>query len=309
MTPHLLVPAAPAQRTADDLADLEALQGALRHAQRVGDDEDAVALLRAMAYVHGLHGEPEVALALRQHAARLRQQAVSPGLDITCFGPFEVLDDGRPVSLAALRPRARAVLRLLALHAGRPVHREALLAALWPEADAVAAGRSLQTTVSSLRAVLAGSLAGEALVREDGAYRLTAAVSTDVERADRALERAAALRGTSPELAAAAYEGALDLYAGDLLEEEGPAEWVVEHRSAWRVRITTAAGDLARLELQRGRPTAAARAARRGLAVDRLVDGLWRVLVEALHADGDVATAHAATQEYDALLQQLDDAG
>src|SRR3989442_6470844 len=51
-------------------------------------------------------------------------------------------------------PRVRAVLRLLAVHAGNPVHREVLQMAFWPDADAETGARNLHVAVSSLRSWL-----------------------------------------------------------------------------------------------------------------------------------------------------------
>jgi hypothetical protein len=39
---------------------------------------------------------------------------------VYCFDALEVVIDGDPVDLSLVRPRALSVLRLLALHAGRP---------------------------------------------------------------------------------------------------------------------------------------------------------------------------------------------
>src|SRR2546423_9087646 len=54
-------------------------------------------------------------------------------------------------SLTTIKPRVRAVLRLLAVHAGNPVHREVLQMAFWPDADAETGARNLHVAVSSLR--------------------------------------------------------------------------------------------------------------------------------------------------------------
>ena len=43
---------------------------------------------------------------------------------------------------------------MLALHAGRPVHRELLVDAMWPQLDSTAGTHNLHVAVSSLRSVL-----------------------------------------------------------------------------------------------------------------------------------------------------------
>src|SRR2546428_11479425 len=77
-----------------------------------------------------------------------------PSLSIRCFGGFSIAIKGRPVDLTTIKPRARAVLRLLAVHAGNPVHREVLQTAFWPDADADTGARNLHVAVSSLRSWL-----------------------------------------------------------------------------------------------------------------------------------------------------------
>src|SRR2546426_8332588 len=78
----------------------------------------------------------------------------APSLSLRCFGGFSIAVKGRPVDLSAVKPRARAVLRLLAVHAGNPVHREVLQEAFWPDADAETGARNLYVAVSSLRSWL-----------------------------------------------------------------------------------------------------------------------------------------------------------
>src|SRR3989442_2589195 len=79
-------------------------------------------------------------------------------------------------------PRVRAVLRLLAVHAGNPVHREVLQMAFWPDADAETGARNLHVAVSSLRSWLepgVGRGGSSFLLREGDAYRL--AIQADAE--------------------------------------------------------------------------------------------------------------------------------
>lgn len=273
---------------------LDELRIEAAHADREGD-ATAAAELRAAA----------VALACR-HGAATRELVPSARDRLTratCFGSFSISVGGRPLPLSTLRPRARSALRLLAVQGGRPLHREALLDALWPEADQASAARSMLTTLSSVRSVLAATPAAGALVREGAAYRLDPdAVVTDVALADQALVRARRARNQAGVDADAEYVVALDLYAGELLAEEGPAEWVVEPRESWRARMAGAAHELAVLRYTSGQTTAAAVAARQGLAVDRHSDPLWRVLIAALRAGEDDAAAERASADYACLL-------
>ena len=93
-----------------------------------------------------------------------------PPVDVRCFGGFDILVDGVAPDLRAVRPRARALLRLLALHAGHPAHREVIAEAMWPQLDGAAALHNLHVCVSGLRTALEPGVARGAsrLVVRDG---------------------------------------------------------------------------------------------------------------------------------------------
>jgi DNA-binding SARP family transcriptional activator len=234
-----------------------------------------------------------------------------PSLSIHCFGGFSIAIHGRPVDLTAIKPRARAVLRLLAIHVGNPVHREVLQAAFWPDADSDTGARNLHVAVSSLRSWLepgVGRGGSSLLLREGDAYRLAMQPDADVDliqfsRAV-ALGRVARLRG---ELDAATghFHQALELYAGELLPEDGPAEWVIEPRERYRAAALEAAQGLAELLLKQGDPEAAANACATGLWVDRLHDPLWKLLIAARELAGDPVAASRARRDYARVLEEL----
>ncbi|MCP4069958.1 MAG: hypothetical protein GY741_16920, partial [Phycisphaeraceae bacterium] len=72
---------------------------------------------------------------------------------IRCFGTFTMSLPGS-ISIEELRPRARDVLRLLALHCPEPVHRDLLVSAFWRDDTDAVARRKLQVAVSSIRGLL-----------------------------------------------------------------------------------------------------------------------------------------------------------
>jgi len=235
----------------------------------------------------------------------------TPSLSIHCFGGFSIAIHGRPVDLTAVKPRARAVLRLLAVHVGNPVHREVLQAAFWPDADADTGARNLHVAVSSLRSWLepgVGRGGSSFLLREADAYRLALQLDADVDLVQFsravALGRVARLRGEL-EAAIGHFHQALELYAGELLPEDGPAEWVIEPRERFRAAALEAAQGLAELLLKRGDPEASASACATGLWVDRLHDPLWKLLIEARERAGDPVAASRARRDYARVLEEL----
>jgi DNA-binding SARP family transcriptional activator len=234
-----------------------------------------------------------------------------PSISIRCFGGFSIVIKGRPVDLTAIKPRARAVLRLLAVHAGNPVHREVLQSAFWPDADLETGARNLHVAVSSLRSWLepgVGRGGSSVLLREGDAYRLALQSDAEVDlvQFSRALgtARVARLRGESED-AIGYFRQALELYAGEVLPEDGPAEWAIEPRERFRAAALEAVQGLAELLLKRGDATGAANACTTGLWIDRLHDPLWKLLIDARERAGDPIAASRAKRDYARVLEEL----
>lgn len=232
------------------------------------------------------------------------------GLTVRCFGVFSIELEGKPIDLSRVKPRAREVLKILAMNAGRPVHREVLIEAAWGDADADSATKGLHVALSSLRQLLEpgnGRRETKFIVREDGAYRLAISEQdSDVATFNAALAegRAAHAGGDLPR-ATSELTRALDSYAGELLPEVGPAEWAVEQRELYVAAAAEAAHLLAITLLESGRSREAASVAARGLQIDRYRDALWRVQIEALETSGDKAAAARARTSYEAALAEL----
>ena len=235
----------------------------------------------------------------------------APSLSLRCFGGFSIAIKGRPVDLIAVKPRARAVLRLLAVHSGNPVHREVLQAAFWPDADSDTGARNLHVAVSSLRSWLepgVGRGGSSFLLREGDAYRIALPPDAEVDlmvfSKALAAARVARLRGET-DAAITAYRQAIDVYAGEVLPEDGPAEWAIEPRERFRAAALEAAQGLAELLLKRNDAEAAASACATGLWVDRFHDPLWKLLIQARERAGDTIAASRARRDYAHVLDEL----
>ena len=259
------------------------------------------------------HGAPLVQLPappLRLAPASGSAVAGAPVVNVQCFGGFQLEVDGRVLELQGVRPRARAMLRMLACYAGQPVHEERLLDALWPGMPVEAGRRNLHVAVSALRKALEPSaVRGKSrLLRRTGtAYVLGLPPGS---RADVADFRAAvtawrAARGGAVERLRTALRGVLAGYGGELLPEDGPADWVVGEREELRSDAARAAVALAELELAAGDGAAAADAAEHAVRVDAFRDQAWRLLVAAHELSGDAAAATQTRQRYAAILGEL----
>jgi DNA-binding SARP family transcriptional activator len=231
---------------------------------------------------------------------------VGPRVSLRCLGAFLLSVDDIPVDLTTVKPRARQLLRTLALHGGRPVHREVLQEQLWPSANAESGRRTLQVAISALRAALPAPLD---LVREHEAYRLALPddAEHDLAALDEAIATARHARARADYTRAEeAWQRALEIgSAGDVLPEDGPAEWVIEERERRRSQVASAAEGLAGSLLERGETAGAVAACELGLARDRHRDALWRLLIRAHEHAGDLALAVQARREYERVLGSL----
>jgi DNA-binding SARP family transcriptional activator len=275
-----------------------------------GAARDAVGVMGAEAVVNGQAGSNGHAGA-GTNGLPVHTNGTSghvPAIRIRTLGGFALDIDGHRVLLDGAKPRVRSLLRLLAVHAGVAVHREVIQEALWSDADATAGARSLHVALSALRRWLdevAAPVGGSLVAREGDAYRLDVAPDAfDLGRFDHALAegRAARARG---ELASAAYALALELYGGELLPEEGPAEWIGPRRDHYREAAVEAAGELASESMLAGDYATTVRACRFGLEIDRYQDSLWRMLIEARDRAGDTGAASRDRLEYAAVLEGL----
>ena len=142
-------------------------------------------------------------------------------LEIRVLGPFRVAVDGEPVAEERWqRLQAKTLLKLLAVAPGHRLHREVLMEALWPDADPSLAANNLNKVIHAARRALEPALARGAdsaflASREQHVFLEAAArLSVDAATFEQLAESGLAARD------AASLEAALDLYTGDLLEED-----------------------------------------------------------------------------------------
>jgi DNA-binding SARP family transcriptional activator len=237
---------------------------------------------------------------------------------VRCFGGFELSVDGRPLDLSKLKPRPLQLLRLLAIQGGRLVHREVLIEALWRGVHGETGARHLHVAISSLRHALQSAQSGppapelgdsgKLVERSGDAYRLAVPEEAvhDIVEFERwfAIGRAERRTGNARR-AMAAFRRVLDIHRGDLLPEDGPAEWVSREREVYRSQAAEAAHSLAEILLRFDDPVAAAQSCERGLRFDRYSDALWRLLAHTHARAGDAASAARARSRYDAVLDEL----
>ena len=140
-------------------------------------------------------------------------------MEFRILGPFEVLDEGRPLELGGAKQRS--ALAMLVLARGRVVSRDRLIDGLWGPSPPPSAGASLDTYMSRIRRALPEDERGARLLTQTPGYRLRVeAGELDLERFEMLLADARAARaGGDPVRAAGQLHEAHTLFRGGPLED------------------------------------------------------------------------------------------
>ncbi|MEN8115302.1 MAG: winged helix-turn-helix domain-containing protein, partial [Actinomycetota bacterium] len=160
-------------------------------------------------------------------------------LELSLLGPLTITRDGTAIELTG--PKRRALLILLALNAGRPVSRERIVDALWPDPHTGREESTLRVHVSHLRDELEPDRdeAPQVIVTVGSAYMLDAdAVGLDLTRFRRLAKEGHALLSTDADTAFDRTNDALDLWRGRPLQDVEYEEFAQD--------------EIRRLELARG---------------------------------------------------------
>ncbi|MEM8705823.1 MAG: BTAD domain-containing putative transcriptional regulator [Actinomycetota bacterium] len=259
---------------------------------------------------HTEHEIKAVAKAAKEILASVPLPPVEPrrlrllGPEVLLLGDVESEhDDWR-------RERVRSLVGFLVVHPDTT--RDAVMAALWPDADEEAGRRNLRSTLNLLLGVLEeGRTGGDAayFVRADSSrIRLGGhdRLDVDVWRFDQLLQEAELLeRDGAPTLALDRLLTATELYRGDLLSGIQEGEWLHVERQRLHVRFVAAAVRAGELLLAHDRNDEAIALASRTITVEPWSEPAHATLVAAHLQRGDRAAARRAMQRCHEVLDEL----
>ena len=176
---------------------------------------------------------------------RSSEYSVKTTMVIRLIGGFSISNGQETISSTAWKShRARNLVKLLALTPGHRLHRDQAIEVLWPDLDVKTATNDFHQALYSARRVLDQVLPGW-LVLEEGflslANNLGHSYTIDVEAFEAAASRAR--ESQDP----AAYQAALELYAGELLPDDCYEAWTFQPREALRQTYLTLLLELAQL--------------------------------------------------------------
>jgi predicted ATPase/DNA-binding SARP family transcriptional activator len=220
------------------------------------------------------------------------------GVGIRLLGGFEATVGGRLVAAGAWRLRkARTLVKLLVLADGHRMHRESLVALLWPDRDTTSGINNLHQALYVARRVLAPGSGVLFPLREDVVLLSDSVMPwLDVEAFEAACRRARETRAPGD------YRSAGELYRGDLLPEDQFEAWAEAPRDALRERRLGLLTEYAEVLSQRREYAEAAEVAGAVTAADPFHEGAYRLLMTALAARGRRYEALAA---FDRLRESL----
>jgi DNA-binding SARP family transcriptional activator len=223
-----------------------------------------------------------------------RRRSHPDGHRVTVLGSFTVTADGGPGGPPTVD--ARRVVAYLAVHR-RPQRRADLAADLWPGVPEAA--RLLDDAVADLLAV------GLLVDRDDDGRGAPVALHPDVRvDLDEAMSLVRTLTETSgrPAPVPADLSRARALLAADILPGD-PAPWLTVERERFRQIRLNAVEELSAALSARGRHAEAVSVAYGAVRAAPSRETARRALIEAHLAQGDIAEAVAAYDEYQELLR------
>lgn len=234
---------------------------------------------------------------------------IAPALELHCLGPFAIIRGGQPVSAEAFtRSKALVLLKLLVLRAGTPVDREVLIEHLWPEVPPHLGANRLHGIVHDLRSVIEPQRAERdwMYVRNRGDFYyldMRAPIDIDVTTFRGLVTQGLAAGAIDDAQAITCLERAVDVYTGDLFEDDPIAEWCEAERQELRSSYASALERLAELHIKAGRNDAAIDCLHRASRVSPFRDDLLRARMELLVGRGRSTEALIAYNDYRRLMR------
>jgi len=243
----------------------------------------------------------------------VHQAVRAPALRIQSLGQFKIWRDGQLIDPWE-RVQAETVVKLLLVRraaGGRAVALDELIEWLWPETDPISGRKKLLPVLSNARHTLEPGIEprdSNFILRSSAGYYfdLSGDVSWDVLDFRRLVQEGGAHRqqGELP-TAAAAYEAAHGLYAGDFLAEDRYAHWAIPQRQALQNEYCELLANLAETYAALGRYADAIRAGEAALEVDPLLEGVYRQLMRYHYCTGDKGQALKVYRNCAKLFDEL----
>lgn len=223
-----------------------------------------------------------------------------PAVEVVSLGDVEVRIEGRKVlDLEWESEKSKELFLLLLVHE-RPLRRDEVVAALWPEAGGSRASSAFHSTLYRVRR----ALYAECVIESGGAYTVNpgGSFSSDVREFERLAKATRGMAEDDPSHVDA-LRAAVDLYGGPFapsLENE----WADSRRLRLEERFLELAAKLAERLLRQGDQAEAAQTCRRLLEYEPYNEAAYYRLMKAHAASGDNEAALRAFRRYREELER-----
>ncbi len=222
-------------------------------------------------------------ILLRPHAGGPHAVPLDGQLRVLTFGRFGLSANGRDLSVDKwYRRHALTLIKILVTNRREALHREQLIAHLWPDADDRRGRERLKVTTHFLRKQRSVAGVGAEIVNVAGpAYSLNGrSIWIDCEVFERLYDEGRRLAQRDQQRhALTSFERAAQLYRGDYLVEDLYAEWCAEERERLRESYLDVLGHIVDSRLDRGDFEEATVVCRRGLSHDPCREGFHRAMM------------------------------
>ena len=232
---------------------------------------------------------------LRSGGADLLGASKLPVVEVRALGTLEVRVDGREITAIEWESEKSKEMLVLLLATRRPVLKEEVIAALWPEAATQQGSSSFHSTLHRLRR----ALYKDSVVESAGQYFLnpSAEFVSDVERFMKVTEG----RRSAGDKDLRALTASVDLYGGPFAPGV-TSEWADHLRTRLETRFLAAGSRLLSRLLKDGAYADAADAARKIVENDPYNEAAYIGLMKAHLAEADRESAVRAYRQYTELL-------
>ena len=224
---------------------------------------------------------------------------------INCLGPLEIIVDGDAIAFSEIARKRKLLklFKLLLVHFGRGLHREAAIEALWPELSEANAYNNLHALCFRLRKFFRK---GELIVlTEEQLYLDPELVETDFVTFEERLDRGLAHYNRKDfDAAMAMIENAAALYRGPFFEFDPYFEPAAAHRDHLSMKYRKVLQALCEMHYERGAFDRVLEYSRIAIDMDDLDEGSWRYLFRGLQLTGRKNEALKKYEELKKLLKR-----
>jgi DNA-binding SARP family transcriptional activator/ActR/RegA family two-component response regulator len=243
----------------------------------------------------------------------VRQATRAPSLRIQTFGQFNIWRDGRLIDPWE-RGQAATIVKLLLIRragGGRAVSLDELIEWLWPDSDPESGRKKLLPLLSNARRTLEPDIEprdSNFILRSSAGYyfNLSGDVTWDLLEFRHYIDEGSHCQSAGEmEGARAAYEAARALYLGDFLAEDRFEPWAIPQRRALQNEYRDMLAELAETYAALGRYSDATDAGEAVLAVDPLLERIYRQLMRYHYCAGDKGQALKVYRNCEKIFDEL----